>query len=128
MRKNWKRSTLLTMVALLAGVLAFSSSSVEARPKYRTQFQKSYEKVAANHKINCFVCHKKMDDGKIDKEHHNNYGEALEKALGKKNETDYDVIEAALKKIESKKSAEEGKTFGDLIKAGKLPGETDDEE
>ena len=128
MRKTWKTSTLLTMVALLAGVLVFSSTPASARPKYRTEFQKNYEKVAASNKITCFVCHGKNAMGMMDKEKRNNYAMALEKALGKKNEMDIDVIKAALAKIEGEKSAEEGKTFGELLEAGKLPGVVDEDE
>jgi len=127
-RKTWKTSNVITILALLAGVLAFANSPVEARTKYRTQFQKSYEKVAANHKINCFVCHKKMANGKIDKKHHNNYGEALEKALGAKNVKNGNKIKEAFGKIEKKKSAEKGKTFGELLEAGKLPGKSEEAE
>lgn len=118
------QKTVLTLVALLAGVVVLSTGdTAEARPKYRTVFQKNYEKVAESNKITCFVCHGKTADGKMDKEKRNNYGQALGKALGKKNEKEDDAIKAALIKIEKEKSAEEGKTFGDLLEAGKLPGE-----
>lgn len=122
MQKSWKPAV-LTLAALLAGVVVFSSSeSVEARPKYRTVFQKTYTKVAENNKITCFACHGKTADGKMDKEKRNNYAQALGKALGKKNEKADDAIKAAMMKIEKEKSAEDGKTFGDLLEAGKLPG------
>jgi hypothetical protein len=52
----------------------------------------------------------------------NNYGQALEKALGAKNVDDKAAILKALGAIEAQKSAAEGKSFGDLIKAGELPG------
>ena len=127
MQTSWKQSTLLTVVALLAGAVVFSSgTTVEARPKYRTVFQKNYANVAENNKITCFVCHGKDAEGKMDKEKRNNYAQALGKALTKKNETDDAAITAALTKIESEKSAEDGKTFGDLLKAGQLPGETEE--
>jgi len=58
---------------------------------------------------------------KVNKKKRNNYGMALRKALGKKNVKKSDVIKKALKSIESGKSAVAGKTFGDLLKAGKLP-------
>ncbi len=127
MQKTWKMPTLLTVMAVLAGAIVFSSGeTVDARPKYRTVFQKNYEKVAENNKITCFVCHGKTADGKMDKEKRNNYGMALKKALPKKNETDEDAIKAALAKIEKEKSAEEGKTFGDLLNDGKLPGKAEE--
>jgi hypothetical protein len=122
MQKTWKSSTLLTLVALMAGAIVLSSSTVEARPKYRVVFQKTYEKVAESNKITCFACHGKKEDGKtMDKDKRNAYVQALGKAIGKKNESMDDVIEAAMKKIETEKSTEEGKTYGDLLKAGQLP-------
>lgn len=120
MQKNWKSSTLFTVAALLAGAIVFSSSTVEARPKYRTEFQKNYDQVAANNKITCFACHGKDAQGKMDKEKRNVYGQALGKAIGKKNETDAAAIKAAFTKIESEKGPD-GKTFGELLKSGKLP-------
>ena len=45
---------------------------------------------------------------------------ALEHALGKKNVLDVDVIKAALAKAEAEK-APAGKTFGEVIKEGKMP-------
>ena len=62
----------------------------------------------------------------MDKEKRNNYGMALKKALGKENVKDEDAIKAAMTKIEKEKSAEDGKTFGDLLEAGKLPGKTEE--
>jgi hypothetical protein len=121
MQKNWKTSTLFTLVALVAGAIVFSSNTVEARPKYRTEFQKKYDKVAANNKITCFACHGKNDEGMMDKEKRNIYAQALEKSLVKKNEMDVDTIKAALTKIESEKNPENGKTFGDSLNSGQLP-------
>lgn len=121
MQKNWKTSTLFTLVALVAGAIVFSTSNVEARPKYRVVFQKNYAKVAANNKITCFACHGKDAEGKMDKEKRNVYAQALEKAIGKKNEMKDDAIKAALTKIEKEKSTVDGKTFGDLLGAGQLP-------
>ena len=58
---------------------------MEARPKYRTVFQKNYAKVAENNKITCFACHGKDAEGKMDKEKRNVYAQALGKALGRPN-------------------------------------------
>ena len=57
----------------------------------------------------------------MDKKEKNNYGAAFGKALGAKNEKDGEKIKAALIKAEGEKSAVDGKTFGDLLKDGKLP-------
>ena len=123
MQKTWKMPTLFTVMAFLCGAIVFSGGeTADARPQYRTEFQKNYPKVAENNKITCFVCHGKNAEGKMDKEKRNNYGMALGKALGKKNVKNKDDIKAAMDKIQKEKSAEEGKTFGDLLEEGKLPG------
>ncbi len=45
----------------------------------------------------------------------------MAKAFGKKKVKAAADVKAALIKIEKEKSKVEGKTFGDLLKAGKLP-------
>jgi hypothetical protein len=121
MQKSWKKSTVFALAALLAGAILFSGNTVEARPKYRTVFQKQYAKVAENNKITCFACHGKDPAGKMDKMKRNVYAQALEKALGKKNELNEANIIKALGTIEAEKSPEAGKSYGDLLKAGQLP-------
>ncbi len=112
-------------VVAAAGLFAASSSEALARPKYKNMVDAKYPDLAKKHgtdgKLACTVCHPKID-GKDDKKVRNNYGTALGKALSKKNESDEEKIKEALGKIESEKSATEGKTFGDLIKDGTLPG------
>lgn len=120
-KKSWKRSTVFALAALLAGAVVFSGNTVEARPKYRTVFQKNYEKVAASNKITCFACHGKDAEGKMDKEKRNVYAQSLGKALGKANVMDEAAIIKALGQVEKEKSPEAGKTFGDLLSAGQLP-------
>lgn len=100
---------------VLAGLFAVGSDSAVARPKYKGVFEKTYEKVAKDNKVTCNACH----DGD-DKKKRNNYGEALGKNTGK-NEMDEAKIKEALTKTESEKSAIKDKTFGDLLKDGKLP-------
>jgi hypothetical protein len=81
----------------------------------------TYPELAKKHgtdgKLTCAVCHPDKD-----KKIRNNYGAAFGKALTKKNETDEAKIKEALTKSEGEKSATDGKTFGDLIKAVELPG------
>ena len=110
----------VTAGTLLLALLVLSSGQAEARPKFVGVFKKAYPELAENKeiKVNCAVCHSNKK-----KKHRNNYGVALAKVLGKENEKDKEKIAAALKKIEAEKSHVEGKTFGDLIKDGKLPGE-----
>ena len=107
-------------LALVVGLLLVGLNQAQARPKYRSVFKAAYPKVASNNKVTCAVCHVAMGK-KINKKKRNNYGIALAKALGKKNVKKTDAIKKALKKVESGKSAVAGKTFGDLLKAGKLP-------
>lgn len=114
----------LTWVACglsLAGVLmVVASGDAQARPNYLGEFKKSYEKLEAEaDKVKCGICH--YGESKKNK---NDYGDALGKALDAKNVKDAEVIKKALKKIEEEKSKTEGKTFGDLLKEGKLPGKS----
>ena len=112
MSKAWKFS----LAGIVAAMMVAGQSSVEARPQYLGAFTKNYTDLAAEaNKAKCAICHGK------DKKERNNYGAALGKAIGKKNEKDADALKAALKKAEAGKSDVEGKTFGDLIKDGKLP-------
>ncbi len=117
------------ITAGILGITAFmwvgtAPSTVDARPKYREVFAAQYPALAEQvNKVKCGVCHPPAAAEK--KKARNNYGMALGKALGKKNESDKDEILKVLTKIESEKSATEGKTFGDLIKAGTLPGKNE---
>ena len=101
--------------------LVVLSGSAFARPKYAAVMSTTYPDLAKKHgkdeKLGCAVCHPDKS-----KKIRNNYGASLGKAIGKANESDEAKIKAALEKIESEKSATEGKTYGDLIKAGELPG------
>ena len=110
----------------VAGVLAASMFVVTggeavARPKYKDVINSTYPDLAKKHgtdgKLTCAVCHPDKD-----KKKRNNYGVALGGKLEKKNESDLDKIKEALTKTEGEKSKTDGKTFGDLIKAGELPG------
>ncbi|MGB4739433.1 MAG: hypothetical protein WBH50_14645 [Fuerstiella sp.] len=60
-----------------------------------------------------------------DKKKRNDYGVALTKTLGEKNVKDADKIKEALTKAEAEKNAD-GKTYGELIKAGELPGKAEE--
>ena len=109
------------MIACAVATLLISSllyNGADARPQYKSAFQKKYTKVAANNKITCDACHVK---GEKDKKKRNNYGTALAKIV-KKNEKDKAKIGEALTKAEKEKSGTDGKTFGDLLNDGKLPG------
>lgn len=109
--------------ALAVAALVCAASEAQARPNYRTALNTKYADAfkAAGTKVTCFACHGKTAEGKMDKETRNAYGKVLGKAIGKKNEKDKTKLDEALGKVESEKSSVEGKTYGDLLKAGKLP-------
>jgi hypothetical protein len=115
-----KSATWLVCGLALAGlVLASAARTAEARPDYLNKgFIPTYEKVKAEaEKVKCNVCH--YGDSKKNR---NDYGKAVGEALGAANIKDVDKVKEALKKAEKGKSSVEGKTFGDLINDGKLPG------
>ncbi len=122
MRTIWCTSALACSLVLIGASLVTGLNRAEARPKYKTQFQKLYPEVVKNHgkkgKLTCAVCHPKKDNKK--KKKHNAYGQAIKKVIAKK-EKDVEKIKAALLKVEKIESRTKGKSFGDLLKEGKLP-------
>jgi len=111
--------------ACLFAIVALTGDSASARPKYQVEMSKAYPDLTKKHgkngKLSCAVCHPSKS-----KKKRNNYGAAVGKNIGKKNQTDLEKIKEAITKAEKEKSATEGKTFGDLIKAGELPGTKDE--
>jgi hypothetical protein len=104
--------------AVVAIMFAAGPQQAEARPNFPGAFAKQYPALKAQvSKVKCGVCHPVKD-----KKKRNNYGMALRKALGAKKVKDKAKLAAALTKTEKEKSATKDMTFGDLIKAGKLPG------
>jgi hypothetical protein len=113
---------ILGLIALVFGT--GSPTEVDARPKYKELFEQKYPGLAGEvAKVKCGVCH--PPGAEEMKKVRNDFGQALGKALGAKNVADNDAITKALSSIEAEKSATEGKTFGDLIKAGTLPGKNE---
>lgn len=111
----------LTVGACMLAITLMTSESAFARAQYLKAFKAKYgEKELKGVKVTCGVCHPTKS-----KKERNNYGAALGKLVGKKNEKDAKKIEEAIGKAEKEKSATDGKTFGDLIKDGKLPGTED---
>ncbi len=110
--------------AVAVAMFVMTGSEALARPKYSNVMNSTYpdlaKKKGTDGKLTCAVCHPKTD-----KKVRNNYGAAVGGKLEKKNETDEAKIKEALTKAEGEKSATEGKTFGDLIKEGELPGTSD---
>ena len=111
-----KRILGLTLViACLAATLV---QPADARPQYLKVFNGIYPQVKAVRDVKCSVCH-----GMKNKKTHNNYGTALDAALGAENVKVDAAIGLALRAVEDKPSAVPGKTFGDLLEEGELPGE-----
>jgi hypothetical protein len=113
----------VVLVLAVAGVasLGLDVRQAEAFPPFKVAFDKMYmTEGSAMHKAlegksNCNVCHL----GTKDKKKRNEYGVALDKLLSKDDAKQPEKIAAALAKVESEKSGD--KTFGELIKEGKLP-------
>lgn len=123
------------VVIVLTGMIACAGlGSAQARPAYpgilETHYKDSEAIVAKakNLKEKCNLCHV---EGKPKKEH-NEFGTALSKQMPKaqfmklKDPADKEKLAKrlgeALKATEAEKHSS-GKTFGEVIKAGKLPGE-----
>lgn len=125
MRKLFRVGSIWMLgAAALAVVLSANQREAEARPIYPAIFAKQYPKLIDQVKeAKCTVCHPAEDNEK--KKLRNNYGMALGKALGTENEKDREKVAEMMMKIEKEPSAIKEKTFGDLIKEGKLPASTE---
>ena len=119
-----KMSWLLVVGFALALILSLAHSPAEAIPPFQKEFVKMYAPpgsplAAKVKKVKCNICHK----GKK-KKNRNAYGEALAKLLDrKKDKKNVEKIRKALKTVESLSAKPGGPTFGELLKAGKLPAE-----
>jgi hypothetical protein len=105
-------------------IVLLTGQTASARPQYEKAMGVAYPDLVKKHgkegKLACSVCHPVKS-----KKERNNYGFAFAKAAEAKNVKDADKLKEVLAKIEKEASATEGKTFGDLIKAGELPGTND---
>ena len=101
----------------------FRDEFVAVYVKAESSEPKDKEFAAAVEKAKCSICHV----GKVNKKNRNRYGKALAELLSRKTDTeDKEKIQAALKKVEARRcdpKDEKSPTFGELIRAGKLPGE-----
>lgn len=125
MRKMFRIGSVWMLgAAIVAVMFAAGPRQAEARPAFPGVFAKQYPALKDTvKKVKCAVCHPTEDNKK--KKKRNNYGKALEKALGAKNVKDKAKVATMMVKIEKEKSAIKDMTFGDLIKAGKLPASTE---
>ena len=105
--------------AVLAFYASLPGSVVQGRPTYLKVFKTSYEQEYRNspETISCTVCHVGEK-----KQNRNNYGDAIANTTESKNEKDAVKLEKTLREVEKLPSAIPGKTFGDLIREGRLPG------
>lgn len=101
---------------LIPATLLLDASPVFARKQYMDAFKARYPKVAEAQKITCAACHPAKS-----KKVRNDYGQALAKLVGKKNQKDADAINNALGQLGGEKSSVEGKTYADLFAAGATP-------
>lgn len=122
---------LVFMLLVCVGVSCGLSRPAHAIKQFSDEFMKLYDVDKSSEdkselaekvlKAKCYTCHQ----GKK-KKNRNRYGAELAKLLDKKKDKkDAEKIVAALKKVEEMNiDAKDDKspTFGDLIKAGKLPG------
>lgn len=91
----------------------------------------AFAKTFSGLKAKCDLCHRPDADKKAKGHGLNDYGEAMHKHLKhrefmalhkeKKTAEALKLLQEAWKKAEAEKNAE-GKTYGELIRAGKLPG------
>lgn len=118
MRKSW--TWIACGMAFVGAALISAPQDAQARPGYLKAFNTAYPALKdAAEGAKCGICHFGAK-----KTNRNDYGAAMAGALGEgvKDVKDADAVAAALKKAEAGKSSTEGKTFGDLLKDGKLPG------
>jgi hypothetical protein len=128
-----KKAGILTLCSLVAAMLVGFVGTVDARPQYNTahdEMHKEAKNADAMKEAKCFKCHfgKKKSD-------RNDYGMAITKAgltkenynakKGDKEAFAKEIAEVLAKVLEEK--SQSGETFGDLIKAGKLPGTNPEE-
>ncbi|QDT96169.1 hypothetical protein [Gimesia aquarii] len=110
------KTALLFGFAVAGLSLIYTSNEVEARPNFKKIWAETYPNSKMLVAKKCGVCH----PGKTKKEK-NAYAQAVGKGLGKRKQTDKEIIVKALKAAENMPSPVEGKTFGDFIKADEQP-------
>jgi hypothetical protein len=128
-----KKAGILTLCSLVAAMLVGFVGTVDARPDYKKVHDAMYKGSAIEGALadaKCNACH--FGKKKADR---NDYGMAITKAgLTKENynakkgdkEAFAKEIAEVLEKVLEEKS-QSGETFGDRIKAGKLPGTNPEE-
>jgi hypothetical protein len=98
----------------------FVYKPAEARPKFSPVFEANYKTEYSGTNLNthaCNICHAQGYTRYL----LNNYGDAITITTQNRDKKDVYVIRQALKDAEDMPSAVPGKTFGDLIRDGRLP-------
>jgi hypothetical protein len=115
-----KKLVTLSVFAFVAACLLSAPEQAQARPQYVGAVAKKFEAVKAGlDEKKCGVCH---GDGGKNKKQVSDFGKAIAKALGEKNVKDEAKLSEALDKVAAMKVKEGADgTYGDLLKAGKLP-------
>lgn len=127
-----KTLSLVLVVAFATGTMLACLAPAKADKTFRDEFIAKYVKADSSDskekafaeacdKAKCTICHEGPN-----KKNRNVYGQALAKLLKRDTDTENkEKIQAALNKVAAMKSNSKdpkSPTFGDLIKAGKLPG------
>ncbi len=120
----------LMVLALSVLATTFLAGLAVARVPYYTEFKRKYYKPNGDEtergfamKVDmakCLVCHGKDAEGKKKKGIRNEYGKIVEEFLGG-DKGDKGQIGKALDEAYNTKVADGSETYGDRIKAGKLP-------
>jgi hypothetical protein len=116
-----KRFSMMVLALVAMGAFGLMRpETAQARMPYFNAFKGEYTKLDAStvDDNKCGICHggeKGANKKKLSK-----YAQELKTALGKTNVKEMEDIKKALKAVESK-DAGDGKTYGDLLKEGKLP-------
>ena len=115
------------LAALAAGLLLAPAPNgadvAQARPQHMKFFANKYSATLDADEIKnvkCSICHEKTQK---EKKFRNPYGIALAEVVAE-NEKDETAFAAALDKVAAMSSCVPDKTYGDLIKDGKLPSES----
>jgi formate-dependent nitrite reductase cytochrome c552 subunit len=112
----------LTCWAVFAGFASWASARAPYFTEFKDKYTKDDEEYAKKVKAaGCAVCHDPKD--LPDKKKHNVYGKELKKLLTKDDVKDKEKIRKALDTVYDIKAPGGTETFGDRIKAKKLPGE-----
>ena len=108
------------VLAIIAIVGLAAPNQAEARPNYLGVFKSTYDKLdkAKVDDLKCGVCH--GGEKGANKKKLSGYAQEFGKALGGKNIKEEAKLKEAFKAAE-KGDAGDGKTYGDLLKAGTLP-------